>query len=183
MLLGHYIKKIRKQQGRTLQEIADACDVTKSLLSKIENNHTVPSIATLMKVADCLGVNVASLMSGDDTNAPVYTSEDTVKTKPLIKTNKGYEFYLFASDRKEKNMQPFLITARKSEVKKHTLSHPGEEFLYVLEGEMNYRVGKTIYTLSKGDSLYFDAIEEHEVIPLSKSVHYLAIFVDTKSKN
>lgn len=55
MVLGHVIRRIRKQQMRTLDEVASACGFTKSLLSKIEKGHTSPPVATLTKIAKHLG--------------------------------------------------------------------------------------------------------------------------------
>jgi transcriptional regulator with XRE-family HTH domain len=60
--VGDRIRILRMNQKRTLQEIADACELSKSMISKIENNHTVPSIATLVKIASALGTNLASLL-------------------------------------------------------------------------------------------------------------------------
>ncbi len=74
-------------------------------------------------------------------------------------------------------MQPLLFVARKGEVKEHHVSHEGEEFLYVLEGEMRFQVGAVEYLLRSGDSLYFDATEEHGVMPISDEVRYIDIFV------
>ncbi|MEX2103980.1 MAG: cupin domain-containing protein, partial [Bacilli bacterium] len=95
-----------------------------------------------------------------------------------IATNKGYSFYTFAPSFKEKLMQPFLFTAKKGEVKQHVLSHDGHEFVYMLEGEMKYKVGNIEYTMKPGDSIYFNSLEEHTLTPLSEEVKYIAVFAD-----
>jgi len=58
----------------------------------------------------------------------------------------------------------------------------GEEFIYVLAGKMKYRVGNIEYTFGQGDSLYFDAEDEHELDPISKQVKFLAVFVERQKK-
>jgi len=78
-------------------------------------------------------------------------------------------------------MQPFIFTARKNEVTPHSLSHGGQEYVYMLVGKMNYRVGDVTYTLGPGDSLYFDSLDAHEVIPLSDEVKYLAVFTEPQT--
>jgi quercetin dioxygenase-like cupin family protein len=96
----------------------------------------------------------------------------------MISTNKGYSFYTFATEWKDKLMQPFLFHAHKNEIKQHAFSHTGHEFIYMLEGEMKYKVGEGEYTLTPGDSVYFNSLEEHALIPITDEVKYLAVFAD-----
>ena len=77
----------------------------------------------------------------------------------------------------KKKMQPFLFVARKGEVIPHQLSHDGEEFVFVIEGEMKMQVGDTEYILKTGDSLYFNALQKHGIIPITDEVSYIDIFV------
>ena len=76
-------------------------------------------------------------------------------------------------------MQPYYFVARKGEVKKRVMSHKGEEFIYVLEGKMKYKVGSVEYTLGSGDTIYFTSLEEHTLTPISVVVKYLAIFTNS----
>ena len=178
MELGAKIRKLRRRQGRTLQGVAEKCGFTRSLLSKIENGHTVPPVATLTKIAAALGVSTSALLDGAGQTGTVHIPGAERKKKGLVTTAKGYSFFTFAAGRTDKLMQPFLFEVKKGQVKRHKLSHTGEEFIYVLEGQLKYRVGSTEYLLSPGDSLYFDAESEHEVSPVSRRARYLAVFVE-----
>ena len=80
-------------------------------------------------------------------------------------------------------MQPYLFVAEKGKVVEKSLSHGGEEFVYMLEGEMKYRVGDVEYRMGPGDSVYFDAEEEHDLQPVSDQVKYLAMFADRPVPN
>jgi quercetin dioxygenase-like cupin family protein len=93
----------------------------------------------------------------------------------LVATRTGYSFHAFAGGRAAKRMQPYLFVARKGEVRPDLLTHAGEEFVYVLEGRMEYRVGDTRYELGAGDSLYFDSAEPHGLAPLTALVRYLGV--------
>jgi uncharacterized cupin superfamily protein len=74
-------------------------------------------------------------------------------------------------------MQPFLFTVRPDELQDKANSHTGEEFIYVLEGVMEFRVGTQKYTLGPGDSIFFNSINEHHILTvLSDQVKYLDIF-------
>jgi transcriptional regulator with XRE-family HTH domain len=174
--IGTHIRRLRLQQRRTQQEIATACGFTKSLLSKVESNAVTPPVATLVKIARTLGTSVSALMESDSQADTVHTTADQA-AQNIVKTERGYWIYPFATGRKDKRMQPFLMVAKKGEVKEHHLVHDGEEFIYVLEGQMKVQVGLAEYRLAAGDSLYFSSADEHQVIPLSAKAVYLNFFV------
>lgn len=176
MDIGSRIKILRINQKRTIQEVADASGISKSMISKIENNVTVPSVATLVKIAKALGTDISSLLEENGWLDAIRTAKQTTEEN-LTQTDKGYHIYPFASEYHNKKMQPFLFVARKGEVKPHQLSHDGEEFIYVIKGEMTMKVGETEYRLAEGDSLYFNSLKKHGISPVSDEVVYLDIFV------
>jgi transcriptional regulator with XRE-family HTH domain len=182
MTLGPRIRLIRLQQSRTLDEIARACGFTKSLLSKIENGHTVPPVATLTKIASALGVRVAALLDETPEDGSVHQAASGITAERFVRTDKGYSFFAFAGGRRNKAMQPYLFVAERGKVQGDALQHRGEEFVYMLEGTMRYRVGAAEFTLKPGDSVYFDGEEEHDLVPVTAKVRYLAVFVDRPSK-
>lgn len=180
MDLGPRIRKLRRWQGHTLEQLATECGVTKSYLSKIESGSAVPPVATLMRIAHQLKVSVGSLLDEPATDwKTVFTPAGA--TKDVVKADNGYQFFTFALQRASKRMQPLLFEARAGKVRPHALRHEGEEFLYVLEGQMHYKVGKDVFTLSAGDSLYFDSDQTHELEPLTELVRWLAVFVDPET--
>lgn len=174
--VGERIRILRSVQNRTLQEVADKCGLSKSMISKIENDKTIPSVATLVKIAQTLGTNISQLLEQDSWDRAVVTTLGEAEKK-LVKTEKGYHIFPYASVYHEKKMQPFLFVARKGEVIPHEVSHEGEEFVFVVSGSMKMQVGDTEYVLKTGDSLYFNALQKHGIIPISEEVTYLDIFV------
>ena len=174
--VGDRIKQLRIGQKRTLQEVADLCELSKSMLSKIENNKAIPSVASLVKISAVLGTNISDLLEQDATLNTCYTSAKAA-IEGFVATGKGYSIFPFASAFHNKKMQPFLFTAKRGEVKDHQLSHEGEEFIYIIGGEMKMEVGNASYNLKAGDSLYFNAVLKHGVMPVSEEVVYIDIFV------
>ena len=174
--IGDRIKMLRITQKRTMQEIAEASDLSKSMISKIENNKAVPSVAALVKIAKSLGTTISSLLEHDGwVNAMITTRNEAMES--LTTTDKGYSIYPYASEYHEKKMQPFLFVAKKDEVVPHEVSHEGEEFIYVIKGQMKMQVGDVSYKLNVGDSLYFNSVLKHGIMPVSDEVVYLDIFV------
>lgn len=184
MTLGARIRKSRRTLGRTLQEIADKSQVTKSLLSKIENEKTSPPIATLTRIAKALGVNITTLLSEEDSSGSTIHTKAEAMIKSMTKTDMGYSFFSIAGGRADKLMQTYIFKIKKGKTPDQNLNHRSEEFIYIIEGDLQYTVGSTTYTLKKGDSLYFDAEENHSFKAVSKEVTYLGVFVDRpKAKN
>jgi transcriptional regulator with XRE-family HTH domain len=167
--------KSQKTLAQTIGTHIRQCGFTKSLLSKIETGDTQPPVATLMKIAEALGTSLSALLEHDSAVGPVFTGMEAAVAS-LARTEKGYSAYPYAASLGAKKMQPFLFEVRKGKVKQHALSHAGEEFLFVIEGEILFRVGHVEYRMRAGDSLYFDATHEHGVTAVSEIARYLDIF-------
>ncbi len=75
-----------------------------------------------------------------------------------------------------KAMQPYCFLARRGAVRRQALTHSGEEFVYVLTGQMRYHVGTDIHELGPGDSLYFNAEQPHDLEPITATVRFLTVF-------
>ena len=174
--IGDRIRILRTSQKRTLQEVADGSDLSKSMISKIENNKTVPSVAALVKIAQVLGTNISSLLETEEWLNAIFTARLTAEQN-LTKTDKRYFIYPFGTEYHQKKMQPMLFVAKKGEVKQHELSHEGVEFIYVIEGEMKMTLGDAEHLLKAGDSMYFNCLQKHGIMPVSDEVKYLDIFV------
>lgn len=172
------IRTLRHRQKRTLKDVAEQCGFTESLLSKIESGKTTPPLATLSRIAAALGVSLGDLVDNSQPNTTALTLASATGTDTATRTGKGYGFHVLGAERPGKIMQPFLFVAERGGIRPGGLSHSGEEFIYVLEGRMQYRVGAVTYDLGPGDSLYFDAEEEHDFLPLTPEVRYLGIFTD-----
>jgi len=109
MELSSRIHKLRTRHNLTLQQVADRCGVTRSMLSKIENGHAAPSVATLTRIAEALGVPVSLLLQQGGSSPTVYTPAD--QAAELTATQKGYRFRPLCAGRIEKMMQPLLFVA------------------------------------------------------------------------
>ena len=173
--IGSHIRRLRRIQRFTLQNVADKCGFTKSLLSKIETGKVVPPMSTLVKIAGALGTNIAALMAGGDKLDCVFIPANPGE-KP-VPTESGYEVLPLAVEFKEKKMQPFIFSVRSEDLNDKPNSHLGEEFILILEGSMDFRVGETTYTMGPRDSIFFNSIREHYIFNVnSAQVVYLNIF-------
>lgn len=176
--IGTRIRSIRAQQGRTLEDLAHACECSKSLLSKIETGKVIPALATLSKIANALGVRVSVLLEDGENGGPAVTPNMVDRPDAFVATDKGYTIYAVAPHFTNKKMQPVLVYGRKGQVKPHSVSHAGEEFIIVLEGEVKAHVGDAEYCLKKGESIYFQSASEHGFAPVTEYAVYLDVLVE-----
>jgi transcriptional regulator with XRE-family HTH domain len=173
--IGTQIQRLRRQQNRTLDELAKMCGYSKSLLSKIENGNTLPSVGALVRIAGALGASVAALIETAGDSQAVFTSRSK-STQSMTETPQGLLIHPFATGHANKRMQPILQVAHREKVKPRVDSHDGEEFIYVLKGRLKFHIGGVDYVLNNGDSLYFDSLEKHQGTPLTDTVEYLDVF-------
>jgi transcriptional regulator with XRE-family HTH domain len=179
--IGENIRQIRTQRNLRLEDIAGRAGYTKGYLSKIEQGKSTPSIATILRLASALGVEPSTLMQSGDADAD---PRATIHVKPAQRlevlnegAGPGYTFMALSTGRRRKMMEPFLLTVRPEHVDHAKIfEHPGEEFIYVLEGSCEYLVGDEKFMLEPGDSLYFDANKPHAPRPTKEPVTFIAIF-------
>ena len=184
MKIGPQIRKNRVTQHVTLEDLAKRCDVTKSMLSKIETAKSMPTVAMLSTIAEALGMTVSALV--DDSplkTTTVMTPAANVAGNKMTGTAKGYRYFMFAQGLHRKIMDPFLFVLKKGQIRRGRVSHDGEEFVYVLKGKVLYRVGGDEFTLGPGDSLYFCSADEHDFEPLTEEVQYLGIMTTREEKH
>jgi transcriptional regulator with XRE-family HTH domain len=162
--IGGRLQALRTMRGLTLERLADATGLTKSYLSKIENAHKVPPIATLSRIAHALGTGIGGFFGGGRTQAR--ESASLVRKGERLGvvrggTAFGYDYVALAHKRLAKRMDPFIFTFP-SRMDRHVFfEHDGEEFVFILSGSVVFQVGDERWTLEEGDSLYFDAQVPH----------------------
>lgn len=161
------LKALRKNNNISLSELADKTGLTKGYLSRIENSENPPPISTLGKIASALGADVTDLFP--KTEEPSPNQELVISRKQeRVHTNGrgasyGYNYQNLALEKKGKNMEPFIVSVGFDHpVNIETdFCHQGEEFIYVLEGTMEFFFKGGSYILEAGDSAYFDADVPH----------------------
>lgn len=159
--IGREIRAIRKRRRLTLEEVATAAGLTTGYLSQIERGVAVPTVTALKRVADGLRVHLASFFQDEDLASPfglVRKNERTDVRHPIS----GQVFQQLTRTWSGR-MSAAFYTLRPGE-QTERMGHAGEEFAFVLSGEIEYRVGSRCYRMTEGDSLYFDCVETHCVI-------------------
>jgi transcriptional regulator with XRE-family HTH domain len=171
--LGQKIRRLRQEGRLTLQELSDLSGLSKPLLSQIENDQVIPPIATLLKIAKGLKVGIHYFFEEEeDRRKVVLMRNDALKFSRRRSGNDSPQSYLYhslAPGMRHKSMEPFLVEFETGQWDDSQLySHEGEEFIYLLEGELEFHFGADVMVLRPGDSIYYNSTEPHGYISLGE---------------
>ena len=167
--IGEKIRKLRKEERLTLQDLSELSGLSKPLLSQIENAQVIPPIATLLKIAKGLKVGIHFFFEEEgDRQKFVLLRGSTVPASRRRSGNDAPQAYLYhslAPGLRKKSMEPFLVEFTPGKWEDSLLyRHDGEEFIYLLQGELELHYGQEIMILKPGDSIYYDSSEAHGYI-------------------
>lgn len=174
------LRWFRTERGLRLEDVAKRAGYTKGFLSKIEHGKASPPVATLLRVAAALGVESDVLFAPDAGVAPdasVHTPAGEGVPVRDDTAGPGRSLLAVAAVRHHKLMEPFVVTVEPGQPAvggRHTC--PGEEFVYVLNGEVDYSVGDEAFHLRTGDGLYFNATKPHVASARGGQARFMRVF-------
>jgi quercetin dioxygenase-like cupin family protein/DNA-binding XRE family transcriptional regulator len=162
--LGLQIKRQRQSQDLKLADVAKIADISQGMLSKIENAQVSTSLDTLSRLCDVLGLPLSKLFSEYDQQdgSALLVKADQGMEVVRRGTEKGHTYHLLNHTRgPKKSFEAYMVSMDDASEEFPTFSHPGTEFLHLLEGELIYRHGNQLYRMEAGDSLTFEGEIPH----------------------
>lgn len=179
--IGSKIKKLRKARKLTLQDVARETGFSPALISQIENNNVSPPIATLSKLARFFDVKMGHFFEEEEEDAKyeiVKTGQRRVVTRVISRhgTEHGYTYEALSYRKRNKKMEPFLITISERAGEETLYNHEGEEFLLILKGKAELIIEEERFLLEEGDAAYFDSTVKHRLLSRDdKEIEVLAV--------
>jgi transcriptional regulator with XRE-family HTH domain len=168
--IGGKITALREALQLSAADLAERCGCEVTVIEGLEAGELAPSLAPLIKITRVLGVRLGTLLDDESGLGPVIThkddAEEVARLKSLETSSDGgiLDFFSLAQGKIARHMEPFLIDVSPATPGSHALStHEGEEFVFVLGGEIEIEYGKDIHVLGEGDSIYYDSIVPHQV--------------------
>lgn len=158
MKMGSKIKELRKIKGLTLADLAQLTGFTRSFLSQVENDKTSPSIASLIKIANALGVIPSQLFFEERGEEKIIVRK---KDREIFLNEKSrVRFERLALRTPNKKIEPVLVTIEPGGFS-GLYQAEGLEFAILMKGKVELTLGNKAYILDKGDSVYFEASLPH----------------------
>ena len=165
--IGMRVKQARESRGLSIFDIYLRTDIDVDMLSQIEAGKIVPPLGAVIKIAKALDLKMGYFISGEEEKAYTIVRRDDREVTSRYDASKekhyGYRYEPLAPHKMDRDMEPFLVTLEPSETKEERSTHDGQEFIFVLHGEMEVRLGEEIHILKSGDSIYHDSTVPHLV--------------------
>ncbi len=162
---GIKLRHARQLRGLSLEELGESVGLTQGYLSKIENDRAIPTISTLHKIVQVLGININSLLTEISApDGPVFVMRRSDRQKLVTGHRRaGNRVVLeqLVPSGPEYLMQVNIHVIGRGGGSDEPISHRGQEFGYVLSGALELTVNGRRYTLNEGDSFYFDSSLGH----------------------
>lgn len=159
--LGERVKRKRESLNMQLNELAKKVGISSSALSQIEKAKAFPSVITLKSIADNLYTTVGELIGENEilTNNPLVTYDQ----KSFVEKNEsGASLFLLSNHENGKLMDTFFVEFEKNATSDGIMkNHPGQEFIFVLDGKIEFTLDDDKYILEKNDSFYFNSARQH----------------------
>lgn len=167
--IGANLKALRLESGMSQKSLAQATQLSPTLISRIESGLVRPSIATLEVVAQCLKVDIGYFFRDEEKGQYWISQKEKRKTVPYVR---GYNIETLVDGMENRFMDPAIITLKgKDEEEKVELAgHEGQEFMYVLEGNVELILGSKRFVLRKGDAAYWNGSVPHKGVSLGKKL-------------
>jgi len=165
--IGNKVRELRQKNRFTLQDLAARTGLSKPFLSQIENDHVVPPVATLLKLARALNAGMAYFFQDEVGNEKVSITRqgERIRVERRPHQSQGEVNYIYEAletKKTNKNIEPFLIEFPPQQTDEMIfMSHDGEEFMYIMEGTVEFRTVDRVEILGAGDSIYFESDLSH----------------------
>ncbi|GEP89470.1 transcriptional regulator, XRE family with cupin sensor [Chitinophaga terrae (ex Kim and Jung 2007)] len=160
MQISNKIKEKRKAKGITIQELADRAEVSKGLISQIENNRTVPSLLVLINIIKALQLDMNEFFNEID--------QQQANSRVIIKQRAAYQAFekepakgfvykrILTRNVKKLPVDIVLLELKKGASPTQVVKTDAYEYKYIIKGKVEYLIDNETYTLEEGDSLFFD---------------------------
>jgi transcriptional regulator with XRE-family HTH domain len=177
--IGAVIKRRRSEANLTLADLSAGAGLSSAMLSRIENGMAMASLDALERLCAAVGIGLGDLFKETDTQRGSAQLVKRTEQMEVVRvgTKYGHTYRLLAYDRGPRKLfEPFFIEMDKKSESYPRFSHPGTEFIYMLQGRMEYRFGDRTYLVEPGDAFTFsgDVVHGPEKL-LDDRIRFLAI--------
>jgi transcriptional regulator with XRE-family HTH domain len=164
--IGDRIRQTRETHGLTLQDLSRQTGIDMDTLKLVESNKAIPPLGELVRLGKALDTRMGYFISPGVEKPMTVVRADQRRSisryKGRRKEKYGYSYESLAPEKADRSMEPFIVTLTPTGVEEPS-THDGEEFLFVLEGQMMARVGDVTEYLGPGDAVYYDSTQPHFV--------------------
>ena len=173
--IGERLRELREARNISMRTLATKSGLSANALSMIERGKASPSVSTLYKLADALGVSITMFFASD------LQRKQVVFLKADERTRMSFTRGVFEGLGGEKfigRVEPFMLTLDNgANSGPRSMTHTGHEFVFCMRGKLEYQVEREIFQMAPGDSLLFAAQLKHKWRNTGKTVAAAVIVI------
>lgn len=154
--IGKKIKELRTLCNLTQEELANRTELTKGYISQLENDLAEPSISTLEDIVNALGIDLSEFFKSDERVKMVFSKEDY-----FVKETEDYKIEWLVPNAQKNEMEPILISINPHSQTDIDYPHEGQEFGFVVDGELLLCFDNKVQKVKKGETFYYDSTKNH----------------------
>jgi quercetin dioxygenase-like cupin family protein len=176
--IGGRLKKVREEKKLTITQLSQLTGFDEEVLTRIESGAECPQLGTVIKLSKALDSALQRLISDEGEHLYVVTRRDERKEITRSTTTQGqraaYTYMSLAPEVKGRHMEPLIVELEAMPTEERSI-HQGDEFIYVLQGEVTLDIGEDHFELSPGDSAYYLSTTPHLLAAKEGKARVLAI--------
>jgi len=173
--VGLRLKELREARNISMRTLATKSGLSANALSMIERGKTSPSVSTLYKLSDAMGISITAFFGPETDKKQVVFLKSDERTRMAF--TRGV-FEALGGEQFVGRVEPFMLTMESGATSgPHSIAHTGHEFIFCLRGELDYQVEKEVFHLVAGDSLLFAAQLRHKWRNAGKTVTNALIII------
>jgi len=172
---GAKMKQLRQLRQVSLETLANKTGYAQRYLKEIEEGIVIPPVSAVIQIAKALSVDSGSFLSAEDQE-----KSEKRRRESFLKRTQAYAYKTLTPDAQTKHMKAFLVSIDPHQDHKMVeYRHEGEEFVYVLKGQIEIIVGENANVIKKNETLHFDSSLTHKLRNLSKEKAKLLVVIYT----
>jgi quercetin dioxygenase-like cupin family protein len=172
---GVKMKQLRQLRKISLEQLANKTGFSQRYLKEIEEGMAIPPVSAVIQIAKALSIDSGSFLSAEEQEASVKRRKES-----FYKRTQAYSYKTLTPDAETRHMKAFLVTIDpRQDHRMVEYKHEGEEFIYVLKGQVKVMVGENENLLKKGETLHFDSGIPHKLRNISDEETKLLVVLYT----
>ncbi len=156
---GEKVCKLREAHGWSMEDLAQSTGQTPEFIDQVESEEVVPSVSFLLRLSRSLEVDPGTFLRDDEKN-----KIQDQRAQAFTKRTKSYYYQTLTPGAENEHLRSFMVTIESRQVHKPlAYKHEGEEFIFVMEGSLEFTLGNKVHHLKPGESIHFNSEVPHKL--------------------
>ena len=172
---GEKIRTLREAQDWSWEQLAEATGQTPDFIAGVESGEISPPVAFILRLSGAYGVDPGTFLREEEKER----IRDQ-RTQAYVNRTRNYSYQTLTSGAEHDHLRAFMVTIEpRHDHKPVAYKHEGEEFIFVMEGELEFTLGSKMQTLKKGESIHFHSNTPHKLKSLSAEMTQCLVILYT----